>query len=102
VAHASMPGGAYWLYRPESAAARLDTDYVYVHADFTVVAPRVACKISQVLVEDHQQVAPGDLLATLDDRDFAAALARARARVDGARAALDALQAEQEIGRAHV
>ncbi|OZI73752.1 HlyD family secretion protein [Bordetella genomosp. 2] len=95
LAAAALLGGALWLDRPESAAARQATDYAYVHADFTVVAPRVAGTISQVLVEDHQQVAPGDLLATLDDRDFAAALAGARARVDGARAALDALQAEQ-------
>ncbi|GAB1575695.1 HlyD family secretion protein [Bordetella petrii] len=95
LAAAALLGGALWLDRPESAAARQATDYAYVHADFTVVAPRVAGTISQVLVEDHQQVAPGDLLATLDDRDFATALAGARARVDGARAAIDALQAQQ-------
>ena len=65
---------------------RQSTNDAYVSADYTVVAPKVAGFIKQVLVEDNQQVQAGQLLATLDDRDY--------------QAALDAAQAQLLVGRA--
>ncbi|HYG45395.1 MAG TPA: HlyD family secretion protein [Bordetella sp.] len=91
----ALLAGALWLDRPESAAASQSTNYAYIHADFTQVASRVPGTLVQVLVEDNQRVAAGDLLATLDDRDYAAALAGARAQVAGAQAAIDSLRAQQ-------
>jgi hypothetical protein len=40
----------------------------YVTGDFTLVAPRVAGELSEVLVEDNQQVKAGQLLVRIDDR----------------------------------
>ncbi|WP_150573821.1 biotin/lipoyl-binding protein, partial [Pseudomonas fluorescens] len=45
---------------------RQQTNDAYVSADYTVVAPKVAGFIQEVLVEDNQQVQAGQLLATID------------------------------------
>ena len=49
------------------------TNDAFVSADFTLVVPRVAGFIKEVLVEDNQQVKAGQLLALIDDRDLRAA-----------------------------
>ncbi|MNF72456.1 putative multidrug resistance protein EmrK [compost metagenome] len=49
------------------------TNDAYVSADYTLVVPRVAGFIKQVLVEDNEQVKAGQLLALIDDRDLRAA-----------------------------
>ncbi|WP_434627409.1 HlyD family secretion protein [Pseudomonas sp. Z6-14] len=85
--------GAAYLNRPESAAAIQSTDDAYVHADFTTVAPQVSGTVASVWVEHDQPVAKGDLLATIDDRDFVAALSAATAQVASARAGIASLQA---------
>ncbi|WP_263223853.1 HlyD family secretion protein [Pseudomonas alabamensis] len=60
--------------------AHQGTNDAYVVADYTVVAPKVAGFIEQVLVDDNQQVKAGQLLATLDARDYQAALDAAEAQ----------------------
>ena len=65
---------------------RQRTNDAYVSADYTVVAPKVAGFIKEVRVEDNQQVRAGQLLATLDDRDYQAALDAAQAQLLVARA----------------
>jgi len=62
------------------------TNDAYVSADYTVVAPKVAGFIKDVQVEDNQHVRAGQLLATLDDRDYQAALDAAQAQLLVARA----------------
>ncbi|MHC6224104.1 HlyD family secretion protein [Pseudomonas sp. X10] len=57
------------------------TNDAYVTADYTVVAPKVAGFIKEVLVEDNQQVKAGQLLALIDERDYQAALAAAEAQL---------------------
>jgi len=65
---------------------RQGTNDAYVIADYTVVAPKVAGFIKEVLVDDNQQVKAGQLLATIDDRDYQAALDAAQAQLLVARA----------------
>ncbi|NYE28963.1 membrane fusion protein (multidrug efflux system) [Rhodanobacter sp. K2T2] len=69
------------------------TNDAFVSADFTVVAPRVAGQVSGLDVEDNQIVHKGQLLAQIDDRDYAAAVASAEANVSMARAAIDNVSA---------
>jgi len=52
---------------------RQSTNDAFVAADYTLVAPRVAGFIKEVLVEDNQRVKAGQLLALIDDRAFRAA-----------------------------
>ncbi|HEU5442949.1 MAG TPA: biotin/lipoyl-binding protein, partial [Steroidobacteraceae bacterium] len=68
------------------------TDDAYVGGDITVIAPKVAGFIERVAVSDNQQVAAGELLVKLDDRDYRAALARAEAAADAQRATLENLE----------
>lgn len=78
------------------------TNDAYVQADFTLVAPRVAGQISQVLVNDNQTVKAGQLLVRIDDRDFRAALLIAQANVAAAKAAVANDDAEIAQQPSHV
>ncbi len=69
------------------------TDDAYVQADSTIVAPKVSGYISDVLVDDNQPVKAGQVLARIDDRDYQAALAQARANAAAAQADIDNLNA---------
>lgn len=57
------------------------TDDAWVTADYTLVAPKVSGYVATVNVRDNQQVKAGDILATLDDRDYRVALETARANL---------------------
>ncbi|MCF4998896.1 HlyD family efflux transporter periplasmic adaptor subunit [Pseudomonas syringae] len=72
------------------------TNDAYVSADYTLVVPRVAGFIKQVLVEDNQQVKSGQLLALIDDRDLRAAAEAADAQTLVARAQLQNANATLE------
>ncbi|HBP1710313.1 TPA: HlyD family secretion protein [Pseudomonas aeruginosa] len=92
----------YLLFHLLAPRVVQSTDDAYVHADFTLVAPKVAGFVQDVLVEDNQPVKAGQLLARLDDRDFRTALAAAEADVLGAEANLQRQQALIEQARAKV
>jgi len=83
--------GYSFAYSRPATEGTLDA---YVTSDFTLVAPKVAGLVQSVLVEDNQAVKAGQLLATLDDRDFRAALASADADVEAAEAEVANLDAE--------
>jgi membrane fusion protein (multidrug efflux system) len=57
------------------------TDDAYVQSDITVISPKVEGYIKDVRVEENQQVAAGQVLIVVDDRDFAAKVAQADAAV---------------------
>ncbi|PXW92289.1 membrane fusion protein (multidrug efflux system) [Sphaerotilus hippei] len=86
---------AYAYSRGTSDASFQATDDAYVEADYTQVAPRLSGTVDQVMVDDHQAVQEGELLAVLDDRDALVALESAKAQVLSARAALSSLQAQR-------
>ena len=72
------------------------TNDAFISADFTLVVPRVAGFIKEVLVEDNQQVKAGQLLALIDDRDLRAAAQAADAETLMARAQLQNARATLE------
>src|SRR6266849_5541753 len=57
------------------------TDDAYVQSDVTVISPKIEGYIKEVRVEENQQVAAGEVLIVVDDRDFAAKTAQAEAAV---------------------
>ena len=59
--------------------ADVRTEDAYVTAHYANVAPRVAGQIASVSVDDNQPVRAGQLLATIDPRDYQTALAQAEA-----------------------
>jgi len=76
------------------------TDDAFVGGDVTVIAPKVSGFIANLDVTDNQIVHAGQLLLTLDDRDYRAALARAAANVAGAQAKLANLDATRQLQQA--
>ncbi len=82
-----------WLVFAPKRVVETDDARVVVH--YTNVAPRVSGQVASVLVDDNQPVYAGQLLVTLDPRDYLASvanaeatLARDRARVGGASGSL--------------
>nr|WP_245440689.1 HlyD family secretion protein [Mesorhizobium sanjuanii] len=70
------------------------TDDAYVQADIVAIAPQVAGYLASVVVSDNQHVKVGDILATIDPRDYQAAVDQAKADVAGAEAAVESIQAQ--------
>ncbi len=70
------------------------TDDAYVAAHYATIAPRISGQIATVDVDDNQPVRAGQVLSTIDDRDFRTALASDEALLsrDQAQAADDAAQ----------
>jgi len=83
-------GGARLISKPGSES----TNDAYVTADYTLVAPRVAGQIADVLVDDNQVVKADQLLARIDDRDYRAALASAEGDLKVAMAAMGDFDAQ--------
>src|SRR6266700_5581291 len=57
------------------------TDDAYVQSDITVISPKIEGYIKDVPVQENQQVAAGQALIVVDDRDFTAKVAQAEAAV---------------------
>ncbi|MBN3787764.1 HlyD family secretion protein [Burkholderia sp. Ac-20353] len=85
--------GAHWW-----RVARFieSTDDAYVRADIVTVSPRVSGYVTDVAVGDNQAVRRGDVLVTLDDRDYRARAGAAQAAVLEAQAALQEAQAASQ------
>jgi membrane fusion protein (multidrug efflux system) len=96
IAAATLAGAFLILNRPESAAAEQSTDDAYVRADFTVIVPQVAGIITEVAVDDHQEVRVGAPLVSIDERDLRIAVHHAAAQIAGAAASVASLQAQIE------
>jgi membrane fusion protein (multidrug efflux system) len=86
VALALTVGGIYLM---TGNGGRQTTNDAYIVADYSIVAPKVAGFISQVLVEDNQPVKAGQLLALIDDRDLRTTLAASEADALSAAAQLE-------------
>ena len=78
-------GGWHWW----SVGRHLEsTDNAYVEADISVISPRVEGYVAAVAVADNARVRAGDVLLTIDDRDFRARAEQAAAKVEAQKAAI--------------
>ncbi len=75
------------------------TDDAYVQSDLIALAPEVTGRIVAVHVADNQDVAAGDLLASIDPVPFQLALAQRRAELAEARAQVTSDQARIAAAR---
>ncbi|WP_052281776.1 HlyD family secretion protein [Kluyvera genomosp. 1] len=69
------------------------TDDAYVGGNITVVASKVSGYISRIEVGDNQLVKAGEIILTLDDRDYRAAVAQSQAKVSRSIANVDSIRA---------
>ena len=66
--------GLYYYYRDLES-----TDDAQVDGDIDPIAPKVYGSVSDVLIDDNQQVKSGQVLIRIDPRDYQAKVAQARA-----------------------
>ncbi len=71
------------------------TDNAYVGGDVTAISARVQGYLTALPVADYQAVHAGDLIARVEDRDYAAERDRAQAAVQAAEAQLVSIGAQQ-------
>jgi hypothetical protein len=96
-------GGGLWFRAWWSVGRFLETtDDAFVGADITTISSKVPGFIARVEVADNQRVRAGDLLATIDDRDYRAELAKAEARVHEDEARMANLDASAELQAAMI
>jgi membrane fusion protein, multidrug efflux system len=81
----------------EGGHAEQRTDDAYVRADLTPLSTRISGTVRKMEVGDYQAVQPGQLLVQLEDEDYAAGLAEAKAALAGAQAQLEDNQAAKRI-----
>ena len=98
-------GGGGWLYWRHGGAERPDTLTLYGDVDIREAQPAFndSGPIATILVQEGATVKCGDLLATLDDARYAAALAQAKAQTENLKQALAKLVAgsrPEEIAQA--
>lgn len=88
------------VMRPGSVVQSWDrhyTDNAFVRGDITQISPKVSGHIARVIVKDNQSVKAGDLLFQIDDRDYRARAAQARAVLSARQAAIGNLDAQLRL-----
>ncbi|HEX5269237.1 MAG TPA: HlyD family secretion protein [Gemmataceae bacterium] len=85
-----------WYFSPSVVRAftTVSTDDAYVNGHVTFVAPRVAGKVIEVLVDDNNPVKKGDLLVRIDPEPFQVQANLKRAAVEVAEGDLAAAEAQ--------
>jgi membrane fusion protein, multidrug efflux system len=98
---AAAAGLAAYGYRVWEAGRFIETtDDAYIGANVTSIAPQVGGFITSIDAEDNQRVSAGQLLVTLDARDYQALRDHAAAEVDARTAALNGLRARSKLQEA--
>jgi membrane fusion protein (multidrug efflux system) len=95
---AAVGGLLWWLH----ARQFVSTDDAFISADVTHVAPQVSGRIIRVLINDNQEVKPGDLLAEINPPDFEVKLEQAKALQAEAESRLEQAKAQEAVAAANV
>ena len=98
IAAATIP--AYHYYR--FLEGHVTTDDAYVDGTVALVSSRVAGTVTNVYVEDNWTVKEGQLLLTLDPRDFDVRVDQAQAQLERARQSVDELYAAVQAAKSGV
>lgn len=74
---------------PPFTPASPQTENAYIRGYVTTISPQLSGYVSEVEVQDFQQVDKDQVIARIDDRQFRQKLAQAEATLEGAEAALE-------------
>jgi len=96
---ASAGGVLYWL---QAVHPYESTDNAYLKAHTSLISPKESGYIKEVLFQDNQLVAQGDVLAVIDDHDFQAKLAQAEAQVLLEKAHIQTLETDKQTQGAKI
>jgi membrane fusion protein (multidrug efflux system) len=78
------------------------TDNASIEGHVTPIAPQVSGRVTQLAVQDNQEVKKGELLLEIDPRDYQARLEQAQASLAAARSQLAQANAQFEVDQARV
>jgi membrane fusion protein (multidrug efflux system) len=92
---AGIAGVTYWL----ETAGLETTDDAYTDGNAISIAPKISGYVTQLNVNDNTYVKAGQLLLTIDQRDYVAALDQARANLTLAQYQLSGAQVDLAITR---
>jgi membrane fusion protein, multidrug efflux system len=92
-------GGWYWWTTWRFLQS---TDDAYVASDVSVISPKIEGYIEKVRVRENQAVKKGDVLFVIDDSDFAAKVAQAKAAVATEAAAVATYASRLDLQRAMI
>ena len=81
----------------EGGRAEQITDDAYVRGDVAPLSTKVAGIVRDVNVSDFQQVRKGELLVSLEDTDYQAEVAEARAAVEAGKATIENNRRQREL-----
>lgn len=98
IAAAVIPGYRYYEY----IESHVTTDDAYVDGTVALVSSRVAGTVTNLYVEDNWTVKEGQLLLTLDQRDFEVKVDQAQAQLERARQSVDEMYAGVQAARSGV
>jgi membrane fusion protein (multidrug efflux system) len=98
VAAAALPGYHYFRY----LGSHVSTDDAYVDGTVALVSSRVAGTVTNLYVQDNWTIKEGDLLLTLDPRDFQVRVDQAQAQLDRAKQSVEELLAQVQAAEAGV
>ena len=98
IAVAAIPTFHYYGY----LESHVTTDDAYVDGTVALVSSRVAGTVTNVYVEDNWTVKEGQLLLTLDSRDYDVKVDQAQAMLERARQSVDELYAGVDAAKAGV
>lgn len=98
VAVLAVAGAGWSAYRWSSEWRwQESTDDAYVDGDVTLIVPKVAGYVAELRGGDNRAVAKGDILLRIDDRDYRAKVAEARAQVAARMAQLIQVEDRQAV-----
>src|SRR6266513_3102621 len=95
---AVIPADHYYLY----IQSHVTTDDAYVDGTVALVSSRVAGTVTNVYVQDNWTVKEGDLLLSLDPRDFEVRVEQAQAQLDRAKQSIEEMMAQVKAAEAGV
>lgn len=85
-------------FRPDSQT----TDNAYVRGQTTIISPQVGGYVTQVLVQDFERVAAGQILVRIDDRIYRERVAQGAANIAAQNASLSNSEQSQRSAEAQV
>ena len=90
-------GGLIWWLNARNFES---TDDAFIDTHIVRLAPQIAGRVTQVLVNDNQLVRPGQPVAMIDSADVETSVDQARAQQAQAQAQVDNAQAQIEVSQA--
>lgn len=89
----------YWLLDRRQYES---TDNAYLRSNIVLISPKVEGYVTALAIDDNQAVRQGDVLVTIDDRDYRAKVAQAEADIAAEMAHIDRLQAMKTSQQARI